>query len=125
MSSRGQIEQTLTKRMESLQRANEVRKQRNILREDLRQGRADLVDLILDPPPFIHTWNIYKILRETKGFTRRRINRILFQARIQNNRRLIAVPRPKREKLITLFPSSYYRARTAARRMDTQPEDVQ
>ena len=75
-------ERSLQQRMDALERANNVRTRRANLKRDLKAGRRNIHDLIMNPPDYIFTMKLWDLMMATPKFGRVKVNKTLAQMRI-------------------------------------------
>lgn len=70
-------ERSLAQRMHALAYANEIRTQRATYKRDLKAGRADLVDGLLEPPAWLETAKVLDLLLAVPKVGRVKASKIL------------------------------------------------
>ena len=79
--------------MEALKRANDIRVRRAQLKKaDLKDGRAQIEGILLDPPEYVSTAKVFDMLMAVPKFGRVKAARMLNQCRIsqfEDGRRLV------------------------------------
>lgn len=93
-------ERSLQQRMDALSIANHIRTYRAQLKKDLKAGRADLLDLMLDPPDELETMKIFELLMAVPKFGRVKVNKMLKMSRISPNRTIGGLSRRQRVELV-------------------------
>ncbi len=100
-------DRTLEQRMEALHLANEIRRRRAVLKRDLKAGRADLVQLLLEPPAWLETAKVMELLLALPKYGRVKTLKTLRRATIttisktvgalseRQRRELVAARRPQ------------------------------
>ena len=78
----------LAQRMDALERANEIRTQRAQLKRDLKAGKAQIVDLLLEPPDFIHSMKIFDLMMACPKYGRVKVNKVLQLCRISPSKKI-------------------------------------
>src|ERR1700690_1690300 len=63
-------ERSLTQRMEALQRANDVRSRRAQLKRDLKAGRQQIHELLLNLPEYLQSAKVFDLLLAVSATTR-------------------------------------------------------
>src|ERR1700744_6427660 len=72
-------ERSLVQRMEALQRANDIRTRRAQLKRDLKAGRQPIDRLLMEPPDYLTTANVFDLLLAVPQYGRVKENKILCQ----------------------------------------------
>jgi hypothetical protein len=75
-------ERALEERRLALERVKEVRLVRARLKRDIKTGRVDLAEILLEPPPETRNMKVFDLLRMTPGYDRVRTETALTQVRI-------------------------------------------
>jgi hypothetical protein len=104
--SKGQAQapaRSLDQRMEALQRANEIRVRRARLKRDLKDGKAQIEEILRQPPDFVETAKVLDILMAVPKFGRVKASRLLNQCRISQSKTLGGLSDRQRGELIALF----------------------
>ena len=70
-------ERSPDQRLDALSRANEVRALRAQLKRDLKAGRVSIGPLLLDPPPYLETANVFDMLLTLPKYGRVKVTKIL------------------------------------------------
>lgn len=96
-------ERTLRQRMDALARANTVRTNRAQVKRDLKAGRAELADLLLDEQPGDHlaTAKVIDMLLAAPKIGRVKANKALVQARISPSKTLAGMTARQRAELVS------------------------
>ena len=94
-------ERSLTQRMDALKRANEIRTQRARLKRDLKGGRAQIHQLLLDPPQYLQTAKVFDLLLAVPKYGRVKVNRILTHCRISPSKTIGGLSERQRNELVT------------------------
>jgi hypothetical protein len=89
--------------MEALQRANDIRVKRAQLKRDLKNGRADIEEILGKPPDYVATAKVFDILMAVPKFGRVKATRFLTQARISQSKTVGGLSDRQRAELIALF----------------------
>lgn len=85
--------------MEALQRANNIRTRRAQLKRELRAGRTEINDLLLDPPDYLMTAKVFDLLLAVPKYGRVKANRVLTQCRISPSKTLGGLSQRQRNEL--------------------------
>ncbi len=86
-------------RLEALQRANEVRRQRAEIKRELRSGGISIARLVISPPEFLLTARLSQILLAVPGHGQVRVNRLLKRCRISPLKTIGGLSERQREEL--------------------------
>jgi hypothetical protein len=73
-------------RMEALRNANRVRTSRSHLKRDLKAGRVQVAQLILDPPEYLLTAKVFDLLLAVPKYGRVRVNKLLVSRAISHSK---------------------------------------
>ena len=96
-------ERSLVQRMEALHRANEIRTRRAQLKRDLRAGRANIRQLLLEPPDWVETAKVFDMLLAVPKYGRVKVNKILQQCRISPSKTIGGLSERQRTELVSLL----------------------
>jgi hypothetical protein len=94
---------SLDQRMEALQRANHIRVRRAQLKKDLKDGRAQIDSILLDPPDWVSTAKVFDMLMAVPKFGRVKAARMLNQCRISQSKTVGGLSERQRTELVGLF----------------------
>jgi len=94
---------SLDQRMEALKRANDIRVRRAQLKRDLKDGRAQVEVILVDPPEYVETAKVFDILMAVPKFGRVKAARFLNQCRISQSKTVGGLSERQRTELIGLF----------------------
>ena len=94
------------RRMRSLARANEIRSARATLKKDLAAGRAQIEEVLGQPPAFAATAKVYDLLRAAPGFGPARTTRSLARCQIPYAKTAAGLSERQRHVLIALLRAS-------------------
>jgi hypothetical protein len=94
---------SLQQRMEALSQANEVRTYRAILKRDLKAGRVNVVDLLVEPPEMIETMKIFDLMMAVPKLGRTKVNRILSRCRISTSKTIDGMSARQRDELVHIL----------------------
>lgn len=87
--------------MEALQRANEVRSRRAQLKRDLKAGRADIVDLLLEPPDYLETAKLFDLMLACPKWGRVKVNKLFARCRISPSKTVGGLSERQRREVAT------------------------
>jgi hypothetical protein len=94
---------SLDQRMEALKRANHIRVRRAQLKKDLKDGRAQIEEILLDPPDWVSTAKVFDMLMAVPKFGRVKAARLLNQCRISQSKTVGGLSERQRTELVGLF----------------------
>jgi len=89
--------------MEALKRANDIRVRRAQLKRDLKDGRAHVEVILVNPPEYVETAKVFDILMAVPKFGRVKAARFLNQCRISQSKTVGGLSERQRTELIGLF----------------------
>lgn len=90
-------------RRAALDKGNYNRTFRKNLKEDLKEGRANVLDYILSPPEPIHTMKLFDLLLATPKYGRVKVNRILVHTRISPSTTLERLSKRQKDELASVL----------------------
>jgi hypothetical protein len=96
-------ERSFNQRMDALARANEVRSQRAQLKRDLKAARHSIHQLLLDPPEYVETANVFDMLLAVPKYGRVKVNRILTHCRISPSKTIGGLSERQRAELVSML----------------------
>ncbi len=96
---------SLDQRMEALKRANDIRVRRAQLKKDLKEGRVQIDELLLDPPDWVSTAKVFDMLMAVPKLGRVKAARLLNQCRISQSKTVGGLSERQRTELVNLFNS--------------------
>ena len=94
---------SLDQRMEALQRANDIRVRRAQLKKDLKDGRIQIDDILIEPPEYVATAKVFDILVAVPKFGRVKAGKLLTQCRISQSKTVGGLSERQRGELVTLL----------------------
>jgi len=94
---------SLPQRMEALQKANAIRSQRAQLKKDLKNGDADILEVLTGPPEFLMTAKVIDLLLVVPKFGRVKATRVLTRCRISQAKTVGGLSDRQRAELIELL----------------------
>jgi hypothetical protein len=89
--------------MEALRRANDIRVRRARLKRELKEGRASIEGVLLDPPQYVETAKVLDMLMAVPKFGRVKAARLLNQCRISQSKTVGGLSERQRAELVALF----------------------
>jgi hypothetical protein len=93
-------ERSLAQRLDALDRANDVRAKRARLKKDLKAGRADIIDLLRNPPEYLCTAKVFDILLAVPKYGRVKVNKMLRRCAVSPSKTIGGLSDRQRETLI-------------------------
>jgi hypothetical protein len=94
-------DRSLTQRMDALKMANTIRSRRAELKRELKTGKADIRQLLLDPPEWLLTAKVFDFLLATPKYGRVKVNRILTQCRISPSKTIGGLSERQRGEIVS------------------------
>jgi hypothetical protein len=88
-----------SQRLEALDRANAVRRERAELKRALRSGAVDIAELLIGPPGFLLSARLSQILLAAPGYGQVRVDRLLKRCRISPLKTIGGLSERQREEL--------------------------
>jgi hypothetical protein len=89
--------------MEALQRANAIRSRRAQLKRDLKAGRQQIQDLLLNPPDYLDSAKVFDLLLAVPKYGRVKVNKILTICRISPSKTIGGLSQRQRRELVELM----------------------
>src|SRR5438067_10977079 len=96
-------ERSLVQRMEALQRANDIRSRRAQLKRDLKAGRQPIHELLLAPPEYLETAQVFDLLLAVPKYGRVKGNKILSHCRISPRKTIGGLSERQRRELVAFM----------------------
>ena len=94
---------SLDQRMDALRRANEIRVRRAQLKKDLKDGRAQIEEILQRPPDYVETAKVFDMLMAVPKLGRVKAARLLNQCRISQSKTIGGLSERQRSELVSLF----------------------
>jgi hypothetical protein len=94
---------SLDQRMEALKRANDIRVRRAQLKKDLKDGTAQIEEILLDPPDWVETAKVFDMLMAVPKLGRVKAARLLNSCRISQSKTVGGLSERQRAELVSLF----------------------
>lgn len=94
-------ERSLMQRREALNRANEIRTERAVLKRDLKAGRKQPHDYILEPPDWIKTMKVFDLLLACPKYGRVKVNKVLQNCRISPSKTIGGMSQRQRCEVVS------------------------
>jgi len=92
-------ERSVDQRREALAQANRVRTNRARIKEDLKQGRVSLADLLADPPPYLSSAKVMELLRALPGYGPIKATRLLERCQVSPTKTVGGLTERQRTRL--------------------------
>lgn len=92
-------DRSLAQRAEALQRANDIRTRRAQLKRDLKAGREDFVELLLEPPEYIRTAKVFDLLLACPKWGRVKVNKLLGTCKVSPSKTVGGLSERQRREL--------------------------
>jgi hypothetical protein len=89
--------------MDALDRANDVRMYRANLKRDLKAGRMNIIELLLDPPQKIFTMKILELMLSVPKMGRIKVDKLLRQIKISPVKTVGGMTPRQRNELILIL----------------------
>lgn len=93
-------ERSVAQRMEALERANEIRSRRAVLKRDLKAGRQPIYELLLDPPDYVQTCKVFDLLLAVPKYGRVKVSKVLAVCRISPSKTVGGLSERQRGELV-------------------------
>lgn len=98
---------SLDQRMEALQGANEVRSYRAALKQEIKAGRANVVDLLVDPPHKIETMKVFDLLMAVPKLGHTKVDKLFRTCRISSSKTVNGLSERQRDELVLMLRRRY------------------
>lgn len=96
-------ERSLVQRMEALNRANEIRSQRARLKKDIKAGRAQIQQVLLEPPFYVESAKVIEMLLCVPKYGRVKADRLLRTCKISPSKTVGGLSPRQRSELVGLL----------------------
>lgn len=96
-------ERSFDQRMEALRRANDIRSRRAKLKKDLKAGRVNFEELLMNPPEYLLTAKVFDMLLAVPKYGRVKTQRVLNQCRISPSKTIGGLSERQRTELVQLL----------------------
>jgi hypothetical protein len=97
------FERSLAQRMDALQEANRVRTYRAGLKDELKAGEKQLVDMLLDPPAEVETMKVFDLMLAAPKIGRVKANKVLQRARVSPSKTIGGLSPRQRAQLVAVL----------------------
>jgi hypothetical protein len=94
-------DRSLQQRMDALAHANVIRTKRAELKRDLKAGRVQVEDILLEPPEFVETMKVFNLLKEVPKYGRVKTNKVLTGCRISPSKTIGGMSQRQRTELVS------------------------
>lgn len=94
---------TQDQRMDALDRANEIRTYRANLKRDIKAGRANIVDLLINPPHKIQTMKVFDLMMAVPKLGRVKVDKLFRQCRISSSKTIGGLSERQSQELVLLL----------------------
>lgn len=105
---------TVDQRMTALELANDVRHRRSIAKRDLRAGRVNVIDYLLNPPAWMQTMKVLDLLLAAPKVGRVKANQALWRSRCSPSKTVGGITDRQRRELVSALPISLRVGKKAA-----------
>lgn len=96
-------DRSLAQRMTALDRANEIRTERAVLKRDLKAGRKTPHDILLEPPDWIETMKVFDLLLACPKYGRVKVNKVLVQCRVSPSKTVGGLSQRQRTEVVSML----------------------
>jgi hypothetical protein len=96
-------DRTLAQRFDALNHANQIRSERAQLKRDLKAGRADTADLLLEPPEWLESMKLFDLLLATPKYGRVKVNKVLQLCRISPSKTIGGMTQRQVTELVSML----------------------
>lgn len=93
-------DRTSEERRTALEEANRIRFRRAATKRDLKSGRLDIYDLLMDPSEELRGAKVEEMLLAMRGMGRVKVSRVLRNAGISRAKTLVGLTHGQRDRLI-------------------------
>ena len=99
-------ERSLDQRKQALQRANEIRSSRAKLKKELKAGRVQIQDLLMNPPDYLLTAKVIDMLLAVPKVGRVKANRVLKTCRVSPSKTFQGLSERQRNEIVAAMSRS-------------------
>lgn len=96
-------DRSLQQRLDALERANEIRRQRALLKTDLARGAASAHDLLRNPPDYMQTMKVCDLLIALPKYGRVKVHKALTQCRISPSKTIGGLSERQRLEIVGML----------------------
>jgi hypothetical protein len=94
-------DRSLAQRMAALGNANEIRTKRAQLKRDLKAGRKQIHNLLLEPPEWLETMKIFDLVLACPKYGRVKVNKVLQLCRISPSKTIGGMSQRQRTEVVS------------------------
>lgn len=96
-------DRSLQQRMDALARANWIRSRRARLKRDIKAGRVDARQLVLNPPAYVDTMKLWDLLLAIPKYGGTKVNRMVVRCRVSPSKTLGGLSDRQRHEIASLL----------------------
>jgi hypothetical protein len=100
-------DRSLQQRMDALTTANVIRTWRANLKRDIKAGRVNVIDLLVDPPEKLETMKIFDLLLAAPKYGRVKANKLLMSCRISPSKTVGGMSERQRAEMVRMLSRRY------------------
>ena len=93
-------ERSAEQRRDALALANRIRAQRALLKAELKQGRTSIAVVLGEPPAYLATARIAKLLAALPGYGPKKVERLLARCQVSPRKTVAGLSERQRRELI-------------------------
>lgn len=93
-------ERSLQQRMDALQNANRIRTFRSDLKLEIKAGRKEVADVLLNPPLEVATMKVFDLLLSAPKMGRVKVNRLITHCRISPSKTVEGLSERQRGEIV-------------------------
>lgn len=86
-----------------LNHANEIRSERAVLKRDLKAGRKQVHNFILEPPDYLQTMKLFDLLFACPKYGRVKVSKILQECKISPSKTLGGLSTRQRAEVVSML----------------------
>jgi hypothetical protein len=94
-------DRSLAQRMAALGNANEIRTKRSQLKRDLKAGRKQIHNLLLEPPEWLETMKLFDLVLACPKYGRVKVNKILQLCKISPSKTVGRMSQRQRMEVVS------------------------
>ncbi len=94
------LERSLEQRLDALERANEVRTKRAVLKKEMKRGRITIDSIIRNPPQYVETMKLIDLMLEMPKYGRVKVNKVMTSCRISPSKSIGGLTERQRDDLV-------------------------
>ena len=96
-------ERSYDQRIAALGRANEIRTHRAELKRDMKRGRAQVRDVLLEPDEKVHSMKVFELLLAAPKVGRVKANKILLRSKISPSKTVGGLSERQRREIAAII----------------------